>query len=97
MFSLPEIPNDLLVSDYLKGKRKQIFLDDDNVHQYEKRLIQVRAMQNRSKSLSKDYYRKNTNGSQVNRYLNHFLLKEFGKVLETGTIYCEYEDKHVHS
>ena len=34
----------------------------------------------------------NTNGSQVNKYVNHFLLKEFGKVLEIGTIYCQYED-----
>lgn len=97
MHSLPEIPNYILVQDYLKGKRNQFFLDDNSVHQYEKRLDQAKQMQLRSKSLAKDYYRRKPYGSKINQYVNHFLLKEFGKVLETGSLYCEYEDKYVNS
>jgi hypothetical protein len=94
MHSLPEIPNHMLIQDYLKGKRNQIFLDDNGVHQYEKRLDQIKQMHIKSKSLAKDYYYKNPHGSKINQYVNHFLLKEFGKVLETGSLYCEYEDKY---
>lgn len=97
MHSLPELPICILVQDYLKGKRNQTFLDDNNVHQYEKRLAQIKQMQLRSKSLSKDYYYRNPYGSKVNRYVNLFLLKEFGKVLETGSLYCEYEDKYINN
>lgn len=94
MYGLPEFPIYILVQDYLKGKRNQFFLDDNSVHQYEKRLDQIKQMQIRSKSLAKDYYRRKPYGSKVNQYVNHFLLKEFGKVLETGSLYCEYEDKY---
>ena len=97
MHSLPELPTCILVQDYLKGKRNQTFLDDNNVHQYEKRLDQIKQMQLRSKSLAKDYYRRKPYGSRINKYVNHFLLKEFGKVLEIGSLYCEYEDQYVNS
>lgn len=92
MYIYPELPNEILRHDYLRGFRSQIFIDSGGKHQYEKRLEQIRAIQLRSVSLRQDYYRKQPNGSKLNRYVNHFLLKEFGKVLESSDLYCEFED-----
>ena len=94
MYSLPEIPYSLLVLDYLKGKSRQDYVDSNGVHQYEKRLEQLKAMQKRAIDLEKDYRHRYKQGSKARKYTTIFLLREFGKVLETSVIYCQFEDAH---
>ena len=98
VYCLPELPNRLLIEDYLKGKRSQKYLDSDNVHQYEKRLDQIRAMQQSASNHLIDYnHRYGADGTQRLGYINIRLLSEFGKVLESGygNFYCNITDKHL--
>ena len=98
VYCLPELPNRLLIEDYLKGKRSQKYLDSDNVHQYEKRLDQIRAMQQSAANHLIDYKHKwGVHGTQRLEYINIKLLSEFGKVLESGcgSFYCNITDKNI--
>lgn len=93
MMVLPELPISLLVQDYFRGKRSQQFLDVNGVHQYEKRLDQIRKMQQMAADLKREYFRKNAQGSNSVKFINTHLLAIFGKQFEAS--YSEFEDKFV--
>lgn len=92
---LPELPWEELRLDYFKGKKSQLYLDSNGDHQFEKRLKQLSRMQARIKDLKKEYKFKYGMGSKESKYINSFLIREFGKWYMDE--YLWLEDKNIEN
>lgn len=81
----PQLPISLMLQDYLRGKRSQLYLDSEGVHQYDKWLVRIRHAQQCAQIFSDNYkgLRKGDyNPLKLKRKLHDSLLNGLGFSLE---------------
>lgn len=92
MYIFPQIPPNLLFSDYLKGERSQVWGSNDGYHQYLKWLDRVRYARLMSDTFKESYKRmrqNNYNPLKMKRTCHNMMMRDYGFSLEWSEHYFE--------
>lgn len=77
----PQLPHNLMLQDYMRGKRSPLYIDSEGVHQYEKWLVLVRHVQQCNKIYADNYKglrRGNYDPNKLNRDCHDSSIKMHG-------------------